>query len=295
MHRRFAVPGLLLLATLLTTPTVQAQNFSETRRGEGTLVRDGREDDSLREASISLRDDGSARLIFFGRRDRHTFEGRWTRGRSNDVSLRLNGDFGGDRATATGDLYLPSNRRGFERVTLNGSADGRRFYIRFEADGSGGRPWDNDWNSDWNNGRPNRPSRPGDLGRGNGRWDDRNDRGDWDDRGSRNDRDVSNTQSGYGTARTADRGSYSLNRASVNIRSNDDVRVVFYGQTTQSFGGRVTRRNGENVYVRLEGDIDGDKTILEGYINVRRSGGGFDRIVLDSRSGARFNVNFTAR
>jgi hypothetical protein len=269
-RRRVVLWALSAAATaFVAAPNAHAQSFSETRRGDGTLERRRGGADTLREASVSLRSNGEVSLVFQGQRSRHSFGGKWTRGRSNLINIRVEGDFGGARATGTGEIYLRGNDRGFERITLNGTESGGRFYIRFEA-GDSGRPWDG-----------GRPNIPGDLSGGGGG------RGDYNG-------DLRATQNGSGSLRSSDRRTESLSRVRVEIDGNS-VRLVAYGRSTQTFGGRVTGRDGENIKVRLDGDIDGDKTTLEGYINIRRTRNGFDRIRLKSTRGRNTSLDFDAR
>jgi hypothetical protein len=108
-----------------------------TQGGQGSVVIGGRRIDDLVRVSVDLRRDGSAQIRFEGRRDRHTFGGRWTpEGRdSENIRVVLEGDFRGDRARLDGivNLRLRSGSERIDRIDIGGWSDNRRVSVRFDA------------------------------------------------------------------------------------------------------------------------------------------------------------------
>jgi hypothetical protein len=112
-----------------------SRDIDVTSRGRGRLTIDGDRDQNLDRARVVLRRDGEAEVQFTGD-GRHTFRGRWSETTGDDILLRVTGDFGRDRVSATGTVNL--RRRGgsggFDRVELRGTGGRPRFTIRFDAD-----------------------------------------------------------------------------------------------------------------------------------------------------------------
>ncbi|HVK03995.1 MAG TPA: hypothetical protein VM490_10995 [Armatimonadaceae bacterium] len=120
-----------------TTDGYRGRPLAVNQAGTGSITMDGRRFDSLERATLDLDRDGTAWVRFLGRRDRHSFVGRWESrgGGSEDVRLVLDGNFHGERVRleGTANLRLRSGGDQIDRVELRGLAGEEWAQLRFEA------------------------------------------------------------------------------------------------------------------------------------------------------------------
>lgn len=101
-----------------------------TASGQGTLRQNRFRDERIAQVRVSLRRNGDAEIQIEGDTTA-TLTGRWTEDFADSINLNLTRGFGNADLSATGKLYL--NRGRFDRLDIDGRANGERFAVSFKA------------------------------------------------------------------------------------------------------------------------------------------------------------------
>jgi hypothetical protein len=242
--RRQLSAALIAVATLTTSAVAAERNY--TIRGEGWFdtgnPRFGRV--PMREARLTLRDNGEFAVTLFVRNQRYLVRGRWDRnGRSNLERIDIDDAFG-QRARGNGTLAYRSRGGQPVRLELDGRTNEGTFRANIEDADAGG--WERD----------------------------RDDRRDGFELGRRDrlSRAIHASVSGEGLLRLSGIRDGRLDHVRVRMNPNGDVRLEFAAPTrgvvhadiVQVRGNRVTARvrevfgrraSGELVVVMRSGDM----------------------------------------
>jgi hypothetical protein len=220
----------------------------------------------LREARMTLRDNGEFAVTLFVRNERYLVRGRWDRrGRGNVERIDIHQAFG-SAASGSGTLHYQRDAGQPERLTLEGrTRDGA-----FRAEISDGRGYD------WN--------------------DPRNREGFEIGRGTRLYTNLDVETSGSGTLRYADARDGRFARVRAVLRTNRDVHLEFEGRTrgvlraeiTDIRDGRVTAQVRELMGSRADGELRlvfRDRAFVERVEGGGRASNGSWQLDFDGRAG----------
>ncbi len=270
MLRHLSV-GLSALALLSTEAVAWERNHTMRGSGwfEGENARFGRLD--LREAQLTVRENGEFAVTLFVRNERYLVRGRWDRrGRGNVDRIEIRDAFG-RRASGTGTLQYGFDDARPERLMLRGRTQEGSFTAelrdeaRFDRDDRGR----DDRNRD-------------DRGR------DRRDR-DWDNWGWGGGFDAN--ERGNGWLRQDVGPDLSFDRMRVRLDANRNAVVYLEGRRqTMALRGRWTQDRDDDVRIELSSVNEVD---ARGRVELRRNRGGVDRLTGSGRTQrGRFEVRF---
>lgn len=227
----------LALTVLATTAHALGGERNYTMKGDGWFdanERFGRL--PMREARLTVRDNGEFAVTLFVRNARYLVKGRWDRRGRADVERIDIRDAFGQRADGSGTLTYGRDRDQPVRLVLEGRTRDGAFHADITDD------------------------------RANDRWDDR-DRDRRDDRdigrGDRLARDIDAQGNGDGTLRFSRERDGRLRTLRARLGTNRDVRLDFTGpargtvraEVTEIRGNRITARVREVYGVRAAGEV----------------------------------------
>ena len=238
---------LLAAATLSSEAAARERNYTIRGDGwfDGSNQRYGRL--SLREARLTLRDNGEFAVTLFVRNAQYLVRGRWNRrgrGNANVEGIAIDNAFG-QRATGNGTLHY--RRRGGvpDRLTLEGRTTSGPFHAEISDDR--GDAWDDPLERD--------DRRAGvELGRGNRLY-----------------ADIDASATGEGLLRLAGIRDGRLEAVRVRMGTNRDVRLDFERPTRGTVRGQVTDIRGDRVVVRVT-DVYGARASGEVVVEMRDRG-----------------------
>lgn len=167
--------SVLLLVAAAATSDAPARERNFTMRGDGWFdtgnARFGQV--AMREARLTLRDNGYFAVTLFVRNERYLVRGRWDgRGNGNVERFTIEDAFG-RRADGNGTLFFGRDDDGPRRITLNGRTSAGPFRAELAVDRRDRRDDRGRDDDDW---RDDNRRRDGDWGRG--RAFESNDRGE---------------------------------------------------------------------------------------------------------------------
>lgn len=249
--RRQLSAALIAIATLSASAMAAERNY--TIRGDGWFDtgndRYGRL--PMREARLTLRDNGEFAVTLFVRNERYLVRGRWDRNNRSDVERIDINDAFGQRASGNGSLVYRFRGGQPVRLELDGRTNDGTFHASIVD------PADGEWNDRGNNDRRD----DSDLGRGN-----------------RLNRAINSTVVGNGTLRLSGIRDGRLEEVRVRME-NRDVRLEFSRPTNGAVRAEITEIRDNRITARVS-EMYGRRASGEIVIVMR------DREVVDRMNGS---------